>query len=301
MKKQAPFSLVNNMKLAIYKPQNKILQACIDYFYILERNGKETALSYIGFPNINTYCTLFKYADVTIKKEDVVFRASGSDNFESILIADYRKFGSLTYKGRIFEITICFKPLGINSFISTDFSKLQPVSFTNLFAEFKSETETVFSSGNNTRLLKDLELYLLKKHNGFSCVKLNTIINQIQEQEMFPVRVNELAKRNRMSRVTLNTYFLKNIGTSPSQFIKVNRFRNAIKGFCSKVNDEKLVDIAYLTEYFDQSHMIKDFKAMSGCTPKTFFKKLTQLENGKISWIMEKRLYHFTILIETDD
>jgi len=43
------------------------------------------------------------------------------------------------------------------------------------------------------------------------------------------------------------------------------------------MKNEKLTDIAYGSEYFDQNHFIKDFKDLVGVRPKEF------LENGHMA------------------
>jgi AraC-like DNA-binding protein len=37
--------------------------------------------------------------------------------------------------------------------------------------------------------------------------------------------------------------------------------------------------------YFDQSHLVKEFKELTGFSPKTFFKQISPLENGTIQWM----------------
>jgi AraC-like DNA-binding protein len=45
-----------------------------------------------------------------------------------------------------------------------------------------------------------------------------------------------------------------------------------------------LTTIAYAANYFDQAHMTKEFKSITGKSPKDFFKNLTTMEQGQINW-----------------
>lgn len=277
------------MKLATFIPNDKKLKEHIAYFYILERSEDEETISYLGFPTTNVYCVLCKHVTVSIHQEDVVYKSDNTNNFKTFLFVDYYKCGVNTYKGKVFEITIAFKPLGINAFMDKSFAidSSQPITSINNFSDFNPQTETVFSEENNPNLIQELESFLLTKYNGYTHPTLQTIIHYIQDSNNLIISVKELAKKYNISRITLNNYFTNYLDISPTQFIKINRFRNVIRQFTSKTNYDKLVDIAYLTEYFDQSHMVKDFKNFTGFTPKQFFKKLTQLENGKINWVIQ--------------
>jgi transcriptional regulator GlxA family with amidase domain len=88
-----------------------------------------------------------------------------------------------------------------------------------------------------------------------------------------------------ISRTTINKHFDLHLCTTPSQFKKVFRFRNAMRRHRLKISAESLADISCDAEYFDQSHMIKDFKSLTSYAPKTFFSKISALEDGQINWL----------------
>jgi AraC-like DNA-binding protein len=60
------------------------------------------------------------------------------------------------------------------------------------------------------------------------------------------------------------------VGTSPRQFLKTVRFQNALH---TKFNQKSvsLTQLACDCGYYDQSHMINDFKSLSGFTPGEYF------------------------------
>jgi transcriptional regulator GlxA family with amidase domain len=73
-----------------------------------------------------------------------------------------------------------------------------------------------------------------------------------------------LSKRRQLER-----NFKKQIGVSPKQLGKVIRLQTALKMLLDQ-KSENLTDIAYESEYFDQSHFIKDFREFTGINPKDF-------------------------------
>ena len=82
--------------------------------------------------------------------------------------------------------------------------------------------------------------------------------------------VDYLANRACLSRKQFERSFSATIGLSPKQFLKVIRFQQAI--YQKQINAKKpLTRLAYDCGYYDQSHMINDFKALSGVSPSDFF------------------------------
>lgn len=84
------------------------------------------------------------------------------------------------------------------------------------------------------------------------------------------VKVNELSQQNQINRRQLIRKFSTSIGLSPKQLSKTIRIQSTLKALLAN-KPEKLTDVAYDNEYFDQSHFIKDFKEFTGLTPKEFY------------------------------
>ncbi len=83
------------------------------------------------------------------------------------------------------------------------------------------------------------------------------------------VKINNILEQDLYNRRQLERKFLKQIGISPKQLAKVIRLQTAIN---LMLNDESesLTNIAYKSEYYNQSHFIKDFKEFTGVSPKQF-------------------------------
>lgn len=64
------------------------------------------------------------------------------------------------------------------------------------------------------------------------------------------------------------------VGITPQSYIRVRRLNEAIRLIKAK-QYKRLTDIAYALNYYDQSHFIRDVKALARLTPKT----LTQQED----------------------
>ncbi len=84
------------------------------------------------------------------------------------------------------------------------------------------------------------------------------------------VSIDHIAKRVCLNRKTFEKVFKETIGISPKAFINIVRVQRAIHLKCN--DDMNLTELSYHCGYFDQSHMIYDFKKQTGLAPSKFFK-----------------------------
>jgi len=82
--------------------------------------------------------------------------------------------------------------------------------------------------------------------------------------------VAELANMACLGRKQYERTFSSFVGINPKQFLRVVRFQNAIS-VRQENRTASLTSIAYLGGFSDQSHMVREFKAMSGLTPGEYF------------------------------
>jgi AraC-like DNA-binding protein len=76
----------------------------------------------------------------------------------------------------------------------------------------------------------------------------------------------------------LQKRFAKVVGGSPQQFIRVKRVNEALRLMGTGQYD-RLSDVAYALNYYDQSHFIRDVKALSWVTPKSITQKVSEFNH----------------------
>jgi AraC-like DNA-binding protein len=82
------------------------------------------------------------------------------------------------------------------------------------------------------------------------------------------VRVDELAREIGISRQHLARQFQQHVGVSPKTFARVMRFRRLVQTLPKQGAD--WADLAARSGYYDQSHLIADFRELAGTTPNAF-------------------------------
>ena len=89
---------------------------------------------------------------------------------------------------------------------------------------------------------------------------------------MVRVRVEPLMDETGWSRRHVTERFRRQLGVSPKSYARLLRFEHAtaLLSELATAPDRTLADVAIAAGYYDQSHLTRDFSAMSGMTPGAF-------------------------------
>lgn len=262
------------MKLDFYKPKNKILQKFIEGYYFISESDKPQSIKYLTFPNNFVIFSVNQNAEVSYNSNKVIITKSKKEIISTDIVLRYSKPLEITYDVAINEITIYFKPLGINHFMDCDefFFKESEVRNYFPFSDFKQKMIDILSISSRENQIDELEKYWLSKIRNKDFGVLNSILSDIEKG----IKIEDIAIKLNVSRQYINKLFKRNIGKSPTEFRKIHRFRKSLKN--SK--EKSLTEISYDNFFYDQSHFIKDFKNFSKINPSFFFKNVdTNKEN----------------------
>jgi len=92
------------------------------------------------------------------------------------------------------------------------------------------------------------------------------------------LRIDHLINKTGVTVKYLDTLFLQSVGITPKRFCKIIKLNH----FIHYRNDhplKSLTECAYEANFFDQSHLIKLFKAVTGQRPKDYFAGSNQINN----------------------
>ncbi|MBF7091550.1 helix-turn-helix transcriptional regulator [Flavobacterium sp. ALJ2] len=263
-----------------------MLKNYIDYFYILKKSPNSENVSYYTFPYVNSIVSINQYPEFIFENNKLTVGKNSNNPLLATLICGYTKPIEINIPGYIHEITISFKPLGINAFLekNLNFYTGKSFSYFNPFNDFTASMSEIMNTTLGEEKIKKLEHYLISKFIGFSHPFLSSILTDMQHTEG-NYTIKDLADKYKISRKTLCKHFEIHIGKTPSELRKIIRFRQAMHQQINNRTKNNFSDITYQLDFFDQSHLIKDFKSMTGFSPKNFFNKITSHEDGIINWM----------------
>ena len=274
------------MKIEYFKPQNPILQQYINSYYFLTNTEGEPENSYLTFPN--NYCIISVAFGCELKLEEkkYKFQENRDEPSLSTIISNYKKPIQIEYFGTIKELTVSFKPLGINHFLQNKLVSYLNDSF-EIFEPYSDYIETmkvILKTDDLDKAKQIFENYWLSKLIPFNNSFLQKAIDLLENYER-DYSIQEIANKCLTSRQNLFKIFCTHLGKTPSDYKKINRFRNALNHFEEQKNIKNLSSLLVNSTFYDQSHFIKDFKLFTGKTPKKFFKNLDcNVGGGDIKW-----------------
>lgn len=280
------YYFIEIMDLKLFIPQSKLLKNYIDYFYLLKKSPDTENIRYFTFPYVNSIVSINQYPEFIFEKNKLTVEKNIDNPLLATLICGYTKPIEINIPGYIHEITISFKPLGINAFLdkNINFYTGKSFSYFNPFDDFTSAMSDIMDTTKGEEKIEKLEQYLISKYKGFNHPFLESVLaDMLQPESNYTIK--DLADKYKISRKTLCKHFELHIGKTPSELRKIIRFRQAMRQQINSRTKNKFSDITYQLDFFDQSHLIKDFKSITGYTPKAFFNKITTHEDGNINWL----------------
>lgn len=176
--------------------------------------------------------------------------------------------------GYVNTFAIRFYPYGFANFVTEPIKNLanKETPLGLLFdATIASELEQKIIKAKDAEERIDIvEEFFLERLNDQSTVEnivkrtVDALLLAKGNTSIKTILQEDLSKRRQLERK-----FVKQIGVSPKQLGKLIRLQTALKMLINK-EEESLTSIAYKSEYYDQSHFIKDFKELTGTNPKEF-------------------------------
>lgn len=176
--------------------------------------------------------------------------------------------------GYVNTFAIRFYPFGFANFISKPIQNLanKETSLKELFWAGTANKlgKEIINAKSTEQRINIIDTFLLESLNNEEIMNrivkntLDTLFSSKWKNSITSIFQNKPSKRRQFER-----NFKKQVGMSPKRLGKLIRLQTALKMLLSK-NPESLTHIAYKSQYFDQSHFIKDFKEFTGVKPKEF-------------------------------
>lgn len=276
------------MEVTFFKPKSVLLRRYMEGYYFLTKVREEGDIRYLTFPNNFSIISVAQNASLALKEYSGVVQEKKKNGFYSALICHYIKPIEAVYKGAVEEVTFYFKPLGLNAFLKAPLSHY-PQHTSNFlpYPDYKSAMLAILSETDIPSRRDMIEDYWLSKLTGFKHDFLFDAIKDLSKTDE-DISILEIARKYHTSRQTINKQFMQHIGKSPVAFKKIHRFREVLaQKTIPGTREETLTALSYACLFYDQSHMIKEFKQLTGLTPKAFFKMIHLNADGLGNWLFK--------------
>lgn len=182
---------------------------------------------------------------------------------KSYLIKPERNFSSL--------ISVIFKPNCARYFIpdKLQFYKNRIVGLEDIFRQSKiSQFVDMKSSISIQEKIDLIEVFLASLLKEHPVSRVDHALDIIIHRNGF-ISISELASVACLSQSHMRKQFNEAVGMSPKEYSKILRI-NFIAKHLENNPESNLTRLSYDLGYFDQSHFIKDFKSVTGSSPKKY-------------------------------
>jgi AraC-like DNA-binding protein len=262
-------------------PSSPILKKYIECFYIYE--GKSNAVfSYVAFPHLNTGLSFFKGAVIQRQNWSVQITENANNGIHIEILGKYISPVLIEYKGKLREISIVFKPLGLNHFFSDNYISIAPKFSQELTNDVWSQFgESLFSGDDDIGKIESFLLSQLWDNPALSSIENSlTLLENNNEQ----ISISDIANKVGVNLKTFQRHFQKHLGCSPVEYRRICRFRSSLTNKLNNAQLKNLTEITYEEGYYDQSYFIKEFRKITNHNPKEFFKSTSKVDGDKIIW-----------------
>ncbi|WP_374462735.1 helix-turn-helix domain-containing protein [Chryseobacterium sp.] len=250
------------MKVTFYQPTHSVLKEYIEGYYFVEKDDSHQPIRYLTFPD--NYFIVSACQDVSIvqNKGWVEIRRSLSENIVIDFVFRCSVPTEILYQQSVNEVTVYFKPLGIYHFY--DASKSDELQQEINISDFKETMNAILKESDRNKQIEMLENYWLSKFIKKDLQLAYTILNDFETE----LSIEEIAAKNKITRQYVNKISKRYLAKPASEFRKIQRFRNVL---ITNRNFRNLTELSYENLFYDQSHLIKDFKELTRINPGKFF------------------------------
>lgn len=183
----------------------------------------------------------------------------------------------LTLHGRVHTIGIRFHPGGAHPFLKLPLHELSETTLALDDFGPRSHFEEIYSrlveAPSTTAKIQLLDQWLYQHLQAAANIRPEIqqslhLLQQQQGQSTIP----DIATTLHISQRQLERLFKRWIGLSPKKYASLLRVAQA-RRILKSTTAETTADAAYLAGFYDQSHLIREFKAVEGITPMTYRQK----------------------------
>ncbi|MCX6271172.1 MAG: helix-turn-helix domain-containing protein [Bacteroidetes bacterium] len=178
--------------------------------------------------------------------------------------------------GKLSLFSVSFQPFGVKMFFDIPSNEFfdQSIPLKDLVKGMVNKLESgLFEANSFESKIRIVEKFLREQlRNNSREYETNRIAHSIAliNNARGLITVEQLSSASCLSRKQYERTFLKYIGAPPKQFLRTIRFQNTLHEKQHNRN-MSLTELAYNCGYYDQSHMINEYKIFSGKTPTQYF------------------------------
>ncbi|WP_316831942.1 helix-turn-helix domain-containing protein [Pedobacter aquatilis] len=271
------------MNILTLQPQ-PALAKYIDFYYFIREERHDFRSAHYSFPHTCNVVSIYHKANGKRSDKVVEVFEDPQREFMTLLQAKRPMPLRVEMRGKTDRISIFFKPLGLNAFVSSPLSVLMEgfeLAEWDNKPLYQQSLKQVFNENTLEKRIEILENFLLGiiAPGEFSFLeKPLALLTDLENN----YQIEDICTQSGFSLRSFNRKFKDAIGVSPVVYRQIARFRNSLENKLYHQQFKRLTDIGYSSHFYDQSYFNKIYRKMSGENPGAFFGQVRKLGNDKL-------------------
>ncbi|MCD7901389.1 MAG: helix-turn-helix domain-containing protein [Bacteroides sp.] len=180
------------------------------------------------------------------------------------------KYYDLLPSGNVDLISVSFTSYGASTFFSPPINKFcyERVDVRDiddpLIVDLSDRIAETKDNGTCIKLIEQFLIGRFKPQKDYTQKRLFAAIHIINQNKQ--IHVASLSEVACVSYRQFIRIFTENIGIAPKEYVRIIRFQRALSIMENKKSISS-VDLAFEAGYYDQSHLINEFRSFTGYTP----------------------------------
>ena len=251
-------------------PPSSVLSNIVKHFLIIENNCSVN-LRHRMFSDGNTGM-VFNY------KNPLIHQKSDPDEGTvvppSFIYGQLSSFQTIVSQRQMGMLIAVFHPFGLSSLLQIpafelnnhiiDSESFYPFETGNLVDQICQTPD----SHDKIRIVENFLISKLKNRSDQNKM-INCAVRLIQQQNG-SLPVSKLITHLQVTERQLQRMFEEHIGLSPKRFSGITRIQHFLKLLRSNTPQTSSIDFAYDCGFYDQAHLIRELKKLSGITPTQY-------------------------------
>jgi len=178
--------------------------------------------------------------------------------------------------GAIEMLGVRFHPAGVAAFWPLALNELTDghVALDALAAPWRELETRLHDARTTAARLALLERTLLARRNRPGRDRLSAAVDRLRGSGG-TARIADLAEELNVSARQLERDFTRGVGLSPKQLARIFRCQAVLRAV--QRGDRRWADVAQACGYFDQAHLVNEFRLLTGATPEAYLRAATGL------------------------
>jgi AraC-like DNA-binding protein len=182
------------------------------------------------------------------------------------------RVADLLFKGKFIVFVIVFQPTGFHRLFGLNMSELTDRAYEAsevLDLDTKALHDRLRECATVYEMVRLTETFLLRReaapHHAVQSAAADILRHGGQ------TRLDLLVRSSGLSERQFERKFAEQVGVAPKLYSRIVRMNYALR-LKETRPDLSWTDVTYQAGYFDQMHLVKDFKSLAGATPSQFLR-----------------------------